>query len=203
VIIVSPSAADVVSRALRSAPLRIDLVPQANPTGMLDAILLARQAIEASQPRRVLITWCDQVAILPATAAAVLSAADASPEPDLVLPTCRSEHPYVHLERDRVGRVSKVLHRREGDEMPEFGESDAGVFDLSLRCYREWLPQFAAAPEVGARTAERNFVPFVAWVAQRGTVVTVPCTEPEEAIGINTPDELARIEAHLRARHAQ
>ena len=84
--------------------------------------------------------------------------------------------------------------------MPEAGESDAGVFDLSLRCFREWLPQYAAAPAIGARTGERNFVPFVAWVARRGVVVSVPCREPEEAVGINTPEELAVIERHLRAR---
>lgn len=200
VVIVSPSAAPLVSRTLDGAPLAIELAVQPAPTGMLDAILLARTAIESSSPRRVLITWCDQVAILPATAAAVAEAAREEPEPDLVMPTCRSPHPYVHLVRDEGGRITGVLHRREGDEMPASGESDAGVFDLSRRCYLDWLPQYATDPAIGARTGERNFVPFVARVAARGRVVTVPCAEPEEAIGINTQEELARIEAHLRAR---
>ena len=84
--------------------------------------------------------------------------------------------------------------------MPLDGESDAGVFDLSLRCYLDWLPQYASTPNVGARTGERNFVPFVAWVARRGSVVTVPCTEREEAIGINTPAELSMLEARLQTR---
>ena len=84
--------------------------------------------------------------------------------------------------------------------MPASGESDAGVFDLSAASYLEWLPEYAKAPAIGARTGERNFVPFVAWVADRGAVVTVPCSLPEEAVGINTPAELQRIEAHLRER---
>jgi hypothetical protein len=33
--------------------------------------------------------------------------------------------------------------------------------------------------------------------------VTVPCAAPEESIGINTPDDLAILEAHLRARQRQ
>jgi GTP:adenosylcobinamide-phosphate guanylyltransferase len=37
-------------------------------------------------------------------------------------------------------------------------------------------------------------------MAQRGPVATVDCSEPEEAVGVNTPDELRRIEAHLRTR---
>jgi bifunctional UDP-N-acetylglucosamine pyrophosphorylase / glucosamine-1-phosphate N-acetyltransferase len=178
-------------------------VIQERPTGMLDAILLARDEIEAARPRRVLITWCDQVAITGSTAAAVVRATAHSPEPSLVMPTCRGEHPYVHLRRDGDGRIVTVLHRREGDSMPPAGESDAGVFDLSLQAYLEWLPRYAEAPAIGARTGERNFVPFVAWVAARGSVVTIPCTEPEEAIGVNTPDDLARLEAHLRGRQVQ
>jgi bifunctional UDP-N-acetylglucosamine pyrophosphorylase/glucosamine-1-phosphate N-acetyltransferase len=178
----------------------VSLLVQEQPTGMLDAILLARGELARGRPRRTLITWCDQVAISPATVEAVVAAAAASPEPSLVMPTCRTEYPYVHLQRDSTGRIVHVLHRREGDEMPQSGESDAGVFDLSLEAFTEWLPAYAAAPSIGARTGERNFVPFVAAVAARGTLVTVPCTAPEEAIGINTPDELARLEAHLRGR---
>ena len=84
--------------------------------------------------------------------------------------------------------------------MPDDGESDAGLFDLSLSAYSTGLPAYAAAPQIGARTRERNFVPFVAWMAERGPVATVDCTEPEEAVGINTPEELRQIEEHLRAR---
>jgi bifunctional UDP-N-acetylglucosamine pyrophosphorylase/glucosamine-1-phosphate N-acetyltransferase len=203
VVIVAPAAFAGVSEAFGRATPPVSLVVQPEPTGMLDAILLARDEVELAQPRRVLITWCDQVAILPQTVAAVVAAGRGNPEPALVMPTCRGPHPYVHLDRDARGRIVRVLHRREGDEMPESGESDAGVFDLSADAYLAWLTEYAAAPEIGARTGERNFVPFVAWVAERGSVVTVPCSEPEEAVGINTPEELARLEAHLRGRQSR
>jgi bifunctional UDP-N-acetylglucosamine pyrophosphorylase/glucosamine-1-phosphate N-acetyltransferase len=202
ILVVSPGAKDMVSASVSDALPPISLVVQAEPTGMLDAILLGRPEIEVRRPRRILITWCDQVAIAPATVDAVVAAARRTPEPVLVMPTCVSDEPYVHLQRNAHRRIVEVLHRREGDAMPARGESDAGVFDLSRQGYLEWLPRYAADPAIGARTGERNFVPFAAWAAGRGDVITVPCSEPQEAIGINTPADLALLEAHLRTRRS-
>jgi bifunctional UDP-N-acetylglucosamine pyrophosphorylase / glucosamine-1-phosphate N-acetyltransferase len=203
VVVVAPSAQADVLKSLANAVPPVALVTQSAPTGMLDAVLLARHEVQRVRPRRVLITWCDQIAVRPETVTAVVAASRVNPEPAVAMPTWRGEHPYVHLVRDASGRIVRVLHRREGDEMPASGESDAGVFDLSAEAFLDWLPQYAAAPEIGPRTGERNFVPFVGWVSARGPVVTIPCTEPEEAIGINTPDELAHVEAHLRRRETR
>jgi bifunctional UDP-N-acetylglucosamine pyrophosphorylase / glucosamine-1-phosphate N-acetyltransferase len=203
VVVVSPSALAQVSAVLEGAVPPVSLVVQQQATGMLDAVLLARDRVGDAGPRRILITWCDQVAISTGTVAAITAAARRDPPPALVMPTCRKPEPYVHLERDATGRIVRVLHWREGDAMPASGETDAGVFDLSAQSYFDWLPQYAEAPEIGARTGERNFVPFVAWVAARGSVVTVPCAAPEESIGINTPDDLAILEAHLQVRQRQ
>ena len=200
VLVVSPAAEGATVDALRGRQLPASVVVQQHPTGMLDAILLARPVVERLEPRRVLITWCDQVGISAATVSAVAAAARTHPEPALVLPTCAREAPYVHLVRSADGRIVDVRHRREGDALPDFGESDAGVFDLSRDTYLQSLAAYAANPAIGARTGERNFVPFVAAVASRDAVVTVPCRDPEEAIGINTPAELARLEAYLEGR---
>jgi hypothetical protein len=54
----------------------------------------------------------------------------------------------------------------------------------------------------GTGTGERNFVPFVPWIAQRSMVVTVRVHDSREAIGINTPEELATVEQWLRTRGA-
>ena len=56
--------------------------------------------------------------------------------------------------------------------------------------------------ERGRGTGERNFVPFVPWLAQRAEVVTFPCTDEREAVGINTPEELRMMEAWIGARRA-
>jgi bifunctional UDP-N-acetylglucosamine pyrophosphorylase/glucosamine-1-phosphate N-acetyltransferase len=198
-LVVHPAARGAVMQVLgESRRSGIDLFVQEQPTGMLDAILLARSAIDAARPRRVWITWCDQVAIHPRTVARLVEA-DAG-DPLVALPTCTGPEPYVHLARGASGRIVRVLHRREGDVMPAIGESDAGLFSLSLTAYVDLLGAFAAAPTTGTATGERNFLPFIPWASERGTVVTFPCTENSEAVGVNTPDDLAVVERTLRQR---
>jgi bifunctional UDP-N-acetylglucosamine pyrophosphorylase / glucosamine-1-phosphate N-acetyltransferase len=197
-LVVHPSARNAVVHALGEPEIPVDVFVQEQPTGMLDAILLARPAVLESTPRRVWITWCDQVAIHPRTIQHLVDA-DAR-EPLVALPTCSGPSPYVHFARDDSGRIVRVLHRREGDTMPESGESDAGLFSLSRSAYLELLETFAAQPGTGSATGERNFLPFIPWAAARGEVLTFPCVEAAEAIGVNTPDDLATVERVLQQR---
>ena len=80
------------------------------------------------------------------------------------------------------------------------GESDAGVFDLSLDAYLDQLLEYERNVERGSATGERNFLPFVPWLAARADVRTVHCTDAAETIGVNTPGELQAVEAYLRSR---
>ena len=62
------------------------------------------------------------------------------------------------------------------------------------------LPAYAREVQVGEATGERNFVPFVPWIAATHEVVTFPAMDEMEAVGVNTPDELRAVEAYLRER---
>jgi hypothetical protein len=170
---------------------------------MLDAILLASPHVEGHRPDRVWITWCDQVAVSRATVANLMAAEATTPEPSLVLPTCIGPDPYIHFDRDPSDRIVAVRQRREGDAMPPVGESDMGLFSLSRSAYLDDLRTFARAAAPGRATRERNFLPFIPRLAESQPVASFPCADPIEAVGINTPEELRRIEAHLRARARQ
>jgi hypothetical protein len=165
----------------------------------LEAILAPFALVEQWQPASVWITWCDQVAVHPRTVArlAELSAAGTAP---LVVPTVSRHAPYIHLERDPSGRIVRVRHRREGDVLPDPGESDMGLFGLSRQAYLRWLPAFAAEVERGARTSERNFLPFIPWLAMRASVDTFPAVDEMESVGVNTPQERAQVERYLAER---
>jgi len=202
VVVVHPSFADQMAEAIRGVEPPVELVEQPVPTGMLDAILLARDAVRASAAEHVWITWCDQVAVRPETVNRLAAIGLANPGAPLVMPTVRRRHPYIHLQRDAAQRIVRVLHRREGDAMPEDGESDMGLFSLSREAFLDRLGEFAKAPEAGSATGERNFLPFIPWIAARDTVLTFPSVDEMEAVGVNTPDELRLIEAHLSAREA-
>jgi molybdopterin-guanine dinucleotide biosynthesis protein A len=167
---------------------------------MLDAILAALPHAEGVHPDRVWVTWCDQLAVRDDTLDDLVREESQAPEPALVMPTHTGVDPYIHFARGDGGRITRVLHRREGDAMPPSGESDIGLFSLSTPAFLDRLVEFAAAAEHGPRTGERNFLPFIPWLAHRAPVVTFPCHDPIEALGINTPEDLARVEAYLAAR---
>lgn len=200
VYVVAPSFAPRLREHLGDgAPLPWDIAEQERPTGMLDAILAAAPVVEDSEAERVWVVWCDQVGVLPDTLTR-LTGAETAGSPPLAFPTVSLEDPYIHFVREPDGRISQVLQRREGDEMPTRGESDMGVFSLSRQAFLDQLPTFAATVPLGAGTRERNFLPFIPWLAFKGPVVTVPSTDPMEATGINTPEELVAMEEWLRTR---
>jgi bifunctional N-acetylglucosamine-1-phosphate-uridyltransferase/glucosamine-1-phosphate-acetyltransferase GlmU-like protein len=116
------------------------------------------------------------------------------------MPTVTRPQPYIHLRRDARGRIDAVLHRREGDAMPDVGESDMGLFALSREAYLDLLPAYASDVSVGTATGERNFLPFIAWASARREVVTFPATDEMEAVGVNTQEELRAVERYLTER---
>jgi CTP:molybdopterin cytidylyltransferase MocA len=197
VVVAHPSFANEVWTWGRGCGI-VSVAEQLQPTGMLDAILAAAPEVRAHQPADVWITWADQVGVLPETLRRLDAAMAEAPMPALALPTVRKAQPYTHFERDASGRITGLLQKREGDVMPEAGESDMGVFALSAPVFDRDLEDYAREVVFGSETGERNFVPFVPWIARRATVVTVACTDPREAIGINTPEELTVVEHWLR-----
>jgi len=138
--------------------------------------------------------------VLPATLERLVQVTSRTPPPALALPTVKRRDPYTHFERGTDGRLRRFRQRREGDPMPAEGESDMGVFAMTRETFERDLPDYAREVPLGSATGERNFVPFVAWLAQRKPVATFPCTDPMEAIGVNTPEELRQVENWLRAR---
>jgi bifunctional N-acetylglucosamine-1-phosphate-uridyltransferase/glucosamine-1-phosphate-acetyltransferase GlmU-like protein len=199
VVVVNPEAEPAIRAHCAGRGDRVHFAVQAVATGMLDAILLASDAVRATRARHVWITWADQIAVRPETVARLAQVtSDASVS--LALPTLQRSNPYTHLERDASGQIVRVRYRRENDRMPATGESEMGV---SRESYLDELPRFSAelGEAAGAATAERNFLPFIPWLAARArVVVTFPALEDIEAVGVNTPEERDAVEAALLSR---
>ena len=202
VLVLHPSFAAAVRQHVAAWPLPVTCVIQERPSGMLDAILLAKDAVRAAARDEVWVTWCDQVAVHPITVRRLAETTSAHPEAALVMPTVQQPTPYIHLQRDATGAPTHVFHRREGDPMPEVGESDMGLFALSATTYLERLPAYASEAAVGRVTGERNFLPVIPWLATRYEVVTFPAFDAMEAVGVNTPAELVAVERYLAGRSA-
>ena len=179
-----------------------EVVEQPARTGMLDAVLLGADAVSRHQPDEVWVTWGDQVGVLPSTVARLADAMAAGDAPAAALPIVRRADPYIHFDRGPDGRISALRQRREGDVMPPTGESDMGLFALTREAFERDLHEFSRTVTPARETGERNFVPFVPWLARRAHVVTIPCTDEREAIGINTLEELQAMEQWLAGRTA-
>ncbi|HUP38607.1 MAG TPA: NTP transferase domain-containing protein [Vicinamibacterales bacterium] len=201
VLVVHPSFEADVKRHVDTmgSALDVQYAQQPAPTGMLDAVLLARDAAQQQPSSRIWVTWCDQIGVHPDTIAMLRLLSEERAETPVILPTAQQTPPYIHLDRDGDGRITAIRQRREGDDMPAVGESDMGLFSLSPEAYFTLLPQFSSEATQASATRERNFLPFLPWLVQRGhSVVTFPSTNDMESVGINTPDDRRRLEDYLR-----
>ncbi|TMR22577.1 hypothetical protein ETD86_11045 [Nonomuraea turkmeniaca] len=179
---------------LDSAAVSVSVQPQ--PTGMGDAIFGAAGHWAAYDT--ILVVWGDQANLSSATVRDVMAA---HPGKGLTVPLVAMPQPYVEYELS--GReLVRVRQSREGEECRTGGLSDVGVFCLATDGLREAWERYAARPlGRGAATGEVNFLPFLPYLSQaEGWPVTVvPVSDPAEARGVNTADDLefAR-QAYLR-----
>ncbi|WP_228645004.1 NTP transferase domain-containing protein [Microtetraspora sp. AC03309] len=186
-------AADEIERGAVSVSV------QDRPTGMGDAVFGAVAHWESYD--RILVVWGDQVNLSPVTVREVVHARHgdaAAGRPGLTLPLVPMPDPYVEYELTGADPdtaspgLVRVRMSREGDGCRPGGLSDVGVFCLGTDGLPEAWAGYLAGAVPGAATGEVNFLPFLPYLSQvRGWPVTVvPVTDPGEARGINTGDDL-------------
>ncbi len=197
ILILHPSFEEAVREHSSSTPVSVEYHVQESPTGMLDAILIPREKIQQLAPQHIWITWCDQIGVRPGTIRKLAALTEQHPDAPLVFPTIHRPNPYIHFVRDEKNRIVNVLHRREGDEMPEIGEGDLGLFSLSYPAYAHELVAFSGQLQTGSRTRERNFLPFIPWINRTAEVITFSGEHESESIGINDAADLKLLEGML------
>ena len=201
VFVLSPDGvSDVVGELEARIPGRFKIVTQETPTGMGDAVALALPAVETPH---VAIVWGDQVALRRTSVEACLRLQQGPLSPDLTCPTVWRDRPYIHFERDASGSITALKQSREGDCMPERGESDTGFFCFRTAVLIRLLSEPRASPRpTGNGTGEFNLLPVIPLAARQGVVLTPPLMRVEETVGINSPEDAAAVEEFLRRTHA-
>jgi bifunctional UDP-N-acetylglucosamine pyrophosphorylase/glucosamine-1-phosphate N-acetyltransferase len=114
------------------------------------------------------------------------------------------ETPYVEYVFDSAERLMEVRQSREGDMCAANGFADLGTFLLSggEPLLAEWR-RYRKSGAGGARTGEINFLPFLVHLSTVAgwAVNRYEASDPAEAIGINTPEELAFARRLLEKRN--
>ncbi len=196
VLVLSPSgAAPVEAAASRVLPGRYAIARQPEPLGMADAIRCGLPQVETTH---TLIVWGDQVAIRRDSLEFLMRLQQGMARPAAVCPTLWRDRPYIHFEREASGRLIRILQAREGDGMPERGESDSGVFLFLTETLRQYLPRLLASAEcMGKQTRELNFLPIFPML---DNLITAPIMTEAESVGVNSPADAAYLEQQLLLR---
>lgn len=202
VMVLSPGGREVVAPELEKLiPGRFKIVIQQAPLGMGDAVLVALPAVHTP---RVALIWGDQVALRRASVEACLRLHAGPLVPALTCPTVWRDRPYIHFDRDDAGTISGLRQAREGDVMPDRGESDTGFFCFQTTDLRELLAScLADSSGKGRATREHNLLPVIPLAARRGLIVLTPhLMTLEETVGINSAADAQLVESYLHSSHA-
>ena len=196
VLVLSPTGQDFVStrpEMFRADSFeRTEIGLQEKPLGMGEAIFGSAELWR--EYREVFIVWGDQVNLAVETLRACLRLHAAQKVPALTLPVVRAEQPYVEYIFDAADRLTEIRQSREGDVCQPGGFSDLGAFLLrgGPGLIDEWQRYLSLAP-AGALTGEINFLPFLVHLSTQAgwPVARYVSDDPNEAMGINTPADLA------------
>jgi len=196
VFVVSPEGAEPVEDLVaRLLPDRYEIAIQPWPRGMADAIACGLPAVKTPN---TMIVWGDQVALQRASLEFCMRIHQGPAQPSATCPTLWREHPYIHFERDASGKMTHLLQAREGDSLPERGESDSGVFFFRTAALRRELPGLLESGKcIGRQTGELNFLPVFPLLER---LISVPIMTEAESVGINSRADAEYLERHLLGR---
>ncbi len=200
VVVTGPGADDPVASAVRAAAPEAVTAPQAAPRGTGDAVRAALGFL--GDASRVVVLPADAPLL---TARAVLSLGamlDDDPDSPAVFLTAHVPDPsgYGRVLRDAHGTVVAVVEERDASERErEIAEVNAGVYVFR----RAFLEAALARLEPTSAAEELYLTDILAMAAESGRPARgFPTATFEEALGVNTRADLARVEAVLRARAA-
>ncbi len=184
----------------RDSFLNTQLAVQPTPLGMGDAIFGAADLWRDYDD--LLIVWGDQFNLSLPTLRACIELHATHDRPGVTLPLVRAPQTYVEYVFDSSGRLTQIRQSREGDSCTPGGLSDVGVFLLTggAALIDEWT-RYRRASQTGSVTGDINFLPFLVHLSSAGWPVRrYETNDPAEAIGINTPDDLAFARQLLQKR---
>lgn len=202
VFVLSPEGAGEVRPELeRLIPGRYEIVIQEVPRGMGDAV---ERALPAVRTPHLVIVWGDQVALRRQSVEACLRLHEGPMNASVTIPTVFRPNPYIHFDRDADGRICGLRQAREGDRMPEEGESDTGFFCFETQTLRRLLAGLHDQPgNEGHSTGEFNFLPVIPFAARQGLEILSPALMTlAETVGINSAADVQAVEDFLRKAHA-
>ncbi|HEV3473185.1 MAG TPA: sugar phosphate nucleotidyltransferase, partial [Actinomycetota bacterium] len=197
IVVASPRVDEVREGVAAHIDDAITYVVQDRPTGTADATRLAVESLPADV-RTVLIAPGD-TPLLTSETLSSLVAAHRDRRAALTLLTAKVLDPsgYGRIVRGAGDTIEAIVEERDADaQQRALDEINAGVYVIELDRLQ------AVLPKVGAENAQTEYylTDVVALLVAEGDEVVAVATDAEEARGVNSRADLARVEASFRKR---
>jgi bifunctional UDP-N-acetylglucosamine pyrophosphorylase/glucosamine-1-phosphate N-acetyltransferase len=188
-VIVSPTGCEPIRGCLAESGYEADLLVQAEPRGMGDAVLQFERAPTRASADHLLLTWGDIPCLQEETIAAMVDAHLAHHN-DFTFVTAIVEEAYTIVDREPDGTVRSVTETREAKSDPGAGERDIGLFIFRPDSILPLLKQELAGA-IGRATGEHGFLYVVGHATQRGLKVeALPIAGALDLISMNRISDL-------------
>lgn len=196
VLVVVGYRADLVRQALAGRP-RLRFIEQTEQLGTGHAVMVCRQAL-SGHDGAVLIVTGDSPLAQPGSLRALLDEFDRD-RPACLIGTAHKDNPHGlgRVVRDDLGEFARIVEEKDA------GHDERRIKEVNMSCYVFAGPDLLfALDQLRPANAQAEYYltdcPGALQAAGR-TVRALPLLKPIETLSINTPDELAAVEAALRS----
>ncbi|HZT47379.1 MAG TPA: bifunctional UDP-N-acetylglucosamine diphosphorylase/glucosamine-1-phosphate N-acetyltransferase GlmU [Hyphomicrobiaceae bacterium] len=194
-LVVAPGMEAVRAEAQRLAR-DIEVFEQATPEGTGHAVLSARQALERHQGD-IVVLFADTPLVEPGTLGRLIAALDAGAHIAALAFHAPEATGYGRLVLDGQGRVVRIAEHLDASEHERrIGLCNAGAMAFRVPRLADLLARIGNANAKG----EYYLTDVVALAAADGMTTAAVACEPQEALGVNSREQLAAAEAAFQAR---
>jgi bifunctional UDP-N-acetylglucosamine pyrophosphorylase / glucosamine-1-phosphate N-acetyltransferase len=194
-LVVAPGMETVRTEAAKVAP-GIEVFEQSTPAGTGDALLAARPALERHLGD-VIVLYADTPLVEAATLRRLIAALDAGAQIAALGFEAPDATGYGRLLLDTKGRVKKICeHNDASEEERRIGLCNAGAMAFRVPKLAELLSRIGNSNANG----EYYLTDVVAIASADGAIALSASCAPEEALGINSREQLAAAEAVFQTR---
>ncbi len=202
-VVVVGHGAEEVTRAVAAHPLTPATARQDPPRGTGDALARALEALEGGRSIDRLLVLCGDVPLIAhEDLAALLAALDGPPasRPAVAVLGFRAPPPndYGRLVVDGRGRLERIVETAEAtDDERAIDLCNSGVMAFEAAFARTRIDRLSPHPPKG----EYYLTDLVAMARTAGrTVAVVEARDPDTLAGVNSPADLAKVEALFQNR---
>jgi len=178
----------------------LDFVVQEKQRGTADALLSCRDALSDDEE---LVVLCGDAPLLRGSTIRRLVSARVDRDADVSVLTARVAEPrgYGRIVRGADNSIDAIVEERDAsEEVRRIDEVNSGAYSFRWGRVSTVLRRIEPSPQSG----EYYLTDAVREVRREGgRVVAVEAEDPDEILGANTPEQLAKVASVLAARSAE